>query len=248
MIISHEHRYVFVELYHTGSTAISRELQASYGGEPILRKHSFYRDFERQASKDERSYFTFSSIRNPLEVVTSFFYKYKSDHDDYENPSLWSKNGGWVTPLILKQYRFAHRPECTLSDYLREFHWYPYDNWSRLDHRRMDFVLRFERLADDFEACLRKIEIEPVRPLPRANVTAHRPEGLGGLDSPEVRKLAIRSFGPFMEHWGYGFPPEWGDVQVSATSKLAWELAGVARRARWEWLSRTRAPRRNAGS
>lgn len=244
MIISHEHRYLFVELYHTGSTAVSRELCELYGGEPILRKHSFYRDFARQASADERRYFTFSTIRNPLEVVASFYYKYRNDHDEYENPANWSRNGGWVTPLILRQYRFVKETNCSFAGYLRHFHWYPYDNWSRLDHHRMDYVMRFERLAEDFDLVLRRIGIEPVRPLPRANVTAGKPREPEDLHSPEVRELAIRSFGPFMRRWGYDFPEAWGDVRVPASARLAFEATGLARHVRWAWLSRTRAPRR----
>lgn len=42
VIISHEHKYVFAELPHTGSTAVSRELRENYAGEKILGKHSTY--------------------------------------------------------------------------------------------------------------------------------------------------------------------------------------------------------------
>tara|TARA_R110002124_G_scaffold175649_1_gene343464 strand:- start:41 stop:211 length:171 start_codon:yes stop_codon:yes gene_type:complete len=56
MIISHKYKYLFVEVPHTGSTSISEELVANYDGHPILKKHSQYIDFLRQASKEEKDY------------------------------------------------------------------------------------------------------------------------------------------------------------------------------------------------
>lgn len=55
MIISHEHRYVFVEVPRTGSSAINRELRERYGGVRILTKPATYEEFARQASDDERA-------------------------------------------------------------------------------------------------------------------------------------------------------------------------------------------------
>ena len=40
MVISHKHRYVFVEIPHTGSHAISKELCEFYDGQIIHRKHA----------------------------------------------------------------------------------------------------------------------------------------------------------------------------------------------------------------
>ena len=71
MVISHLHRYVYVEVPRTGSSAISRELRENYDGEQILRKHATYRDFLREATEDEQSYFTFSGVRNPLDVAVT---------------------------------------------------------------------------------------------------------------------------------------------------------------------------------
>ena len=75
MIISHQHRYLFVELPHTASTAIRRELLANYDGSSILHRHATYIDFERIASPDERSYFVFSCIRNPLDVAVTLYHR-----------------------------------------------------------------------------------------------------------------------------------------------------------------------------
>ena len=60
MIISHVHRYLFVELPHTGSSAVSRELREHYAGTQILYKHARYAEFLRSCSAEERDYFVFS--------------------------------------------------------------------------------------------------------------------------------------------------------------------------------------------
>ena len=54
MIISHKYKYLFIETPHTGSTAISNELQENYDGQRILHKHAYYFEFARQASEEER--------------------------------------------------------------------------------------------------------------------------------------------------------------------------------------------------
>ncbi len=247
MIISHEHRYVFVELYQTGSTAISAELRENYGGQPILKKHSFYEEFLRVASPDERTYFAFSGIRNPLEVVTSAYQKYKADQDDYENPKYWSENGGWMTPRIRRHFAFARRDDVGFVNFLNKFYWFPYDNWSRLSHHRMDALIRFENLQDDFFECLRKIGVEPVRPLPAKNVTVGKRADPIALYTPEVRRAVIRNFGPFMQKWGYSFPEDWGDVRVPLHRRWLFELCAIPRRARWEALMWMNARQRRRG-
>ena len=227
MIISHKHRYLFVELYQTASTAISSELRASYDGEPILKKHSFYEEFLRVASPRERGYFVFSGIRNPLEIVTSMYFKYKANQNDFENPKHWSSNGGWITPRLLRHYRFVTQEGTDFSDFLRKFYWFPYDNWSRLSHSKMDFIIRFENIDTDFDECLRRIGLEVRRPLPRVNATVGKPRDVSALFDEDAVRLALRSFGPFMTKWGYHFPPEWGAAQGIAPPRNIFPRDGV---------------------
>ena len=75
MIISHQHKYLFVELPRTGTTAVSRELRLMYAGTRILRKHSSYQEFLRKASDEEKKYFVFTCIRNPLDDAVSHYFK-----------------------------------------------------------------------------------------------------------------------------------------------------------------------------
>jgi hypothetical protein len=171
MIISHRHKYVFVELPHTGSTAISAELPEVYEGSKILRKHARYSEFLRTASPAERKYFAFSCIRNPLDVAASVYFRDKTDHR-----GRYSEPRGVVTKRDIALFRFVERTGADFSAYFR--HAYrrpiPYDNFSNEAHRRLDFVMRFENLQEDFARALRQIGIEPQRPLPVVNMTSGR--------------------------------------------------------------------------
>ena len=198
-----------MELPHTGSTAISRELRTHYGGEDILRKHFYWEDFLRQAKPEERTYFTFSGIRNPLDEAVSVYLKYKANHNDhFTDPRERAENGGWVTPAHLERFRFVHQEGAGFPAYLRRYYRLPYDNWSSLSHRRMHYVLRFERLQEGFAEVLRRLGIAPVRPLPVVNRTDAK-QGFLSYYPPEVHRHAQRVFGPFMRRWGYELPPEW---------------------------------------
>ncbi|HYH46616.1 MAG TPA: sulfotransferase family 2 domain-containing protein [Thermoanaerobaculia bacterium] len=228
MIVSHRHRYLFVELPHTGSTAISRELRTFYDGEDILRKHFYLEDFLRHARPEERGYFTFSGIRNPLDEAVSVYLKYKANHSShFTDPTERVENGGWVTPSHLKRFRFIQQG-ADFPAYFRRFYRLPYDNWSSLSHARMDHVLRFERLQEDFAELLRRLGIEPVRPLPVLNRTGQK-SGFLSYYTPDIRRRAQWIFGPFLKRWGYELPAEWGLPPASPMDELAYRATVAAK-------------------
>ena len=57
MIISHKYKYLFIGLPFSASSAISKELNTRYEGQPLLRKHSLFQEFTRIANKEEKEYF-----------------------------------------------------------------------------------------------------------------------------------------------------------------------------------------------
>lgn len=202
MIISDEHRYLFVELPWTASTAISKELREYYGGRSILRKHSNYREFLRQASAEQRSYFTFSGIRHPLDELVSVYVKFVN------NPSLYTNPEWWVSRRKIRRFLWVRRRQASFSEFVRRFYWLPAETWSSLDHKRLDFVYRFENVVSDFETVLRTVDLEPVRELP----SWHRTAGKGRWQeyyTPDLYDRVRIVFGPRMAEWGYEFPPEW---------------------------------------
>ncbi|HEY7847683.1 MAG TPA: sulfotransferase family 2 domain-containing protein [Candidatus Limnocylindria bacterium] len=235
MIISHRYRYVFVELPRTGSSAVRRELRELYDGVPVLHKHSTYDEFRRQASDAEREYFVFSAIRNPLDDAVSRYFKLKTDHHQrFSDTSRRKPRQPLTSMLDTRMFRYLSTTDADFSTFFLHFYKLPFDTWASLDHRRFDCVMRFERLADDFDAALRQIGIEPARRLPSRNVTGGRDQNFATYYSDAARRRAHRVFGPYMRRWGYEFPPDWDLPAPSAFDELGYRA--YSRLARVYWM------------
>ncbi|MEX2546841.1 MAG: sulfotransferase family 2 domain-containing protein [Chloroflexota bacterium] len=234
MIVSHRYRYVFVEVPHTGSTAIRKELVQHYGGEDILRRHSSYRDFSRSAPPEQLDYFVFAGVRNPLDLAVTRYFRMKTQARGVMSDPEWLAKHGSVVQK--REYRIERWVEATGADFERFLlRWYrlPFDSWTSLDQRRYSTVLRFESLAEDFAGALRLMGIEPVRPLPAANVTPERESDYVKYYTPRAIRRAVWVFGPYMEQWGYPFPPEWGEVRVPGWSRLLMRATRAVRSVYW---------------
>lgn len=239
MVISHKHRYVFLELPFTATRAISRELQENYAGEQILCKHSNFPEFARYASSVERRYFVFCGVRNPLQVPVSLFLKYRNASID----DLWlGKDRGWNPApafhawMSRRRVAYAQREGTTFEDYFLKYYRWPYDDWSRVSLPNCDYVVRFESIQEDFAAVLEQIGVRQVRELPRrgnAVSWSHDPAGYYG---PRSRARAKWIFGPYMQRWNYEFPADWGESSVSLTSDVADRSLAMVRVPYWKWI------------
>ena len=186
MVISQKHKYLFIELPNTASTAIRRELCEHYYGVPILRKHAYYSEFLKMASVEEKTFFVFSCIRNPLDVIVSQYFKRKTNHKgNYTNPEALAERRGHVGRHALEQFIFVKNSSADFATYFKKFYKFPYDNWSNLSHKEFDFVIRFENLQDDFAKVLELLGIEQKRPLPLVNKTAEK-DHFSSYYTPEI--------------------------------------------------------------
>lgn len=237
MIISHRHRYVFVEVPRTGSTAISAELREHYDGERMLRKHATYRDFLRVASPDEATYFAFSAVRNPLDVaVTRYVHLRENPRGHFTDPTEIAVRNSVASRLERRVYRWLHENQATFEEFLLRWYVVPYDTWTSLDHRRLNSVLRFESLPDDFAGVLRQLGIEPVRALPAKNVTPGKDQDWESYYTPRAVRRARWVFGPYMREWGYAFPSGWDIRDIPAAADVYLKLARIGRRLYWHHL------------
>jgi hypothetical protein len=237
MIISHRFRYVFVEVPRTGSTAVSEELREHYDGNVVLRKHASYRDFLRVASDDERRYFTFSGVRNPLDVAVTRYVRLKDDVQQvYRDPRQVAYRNSISSRIERRIHAWVQRTDADFESFLRRWYLLPYDTWTTLDHKRMNAILRFESLAVDFEATLRQMGITPVGDLPVRNVTPGRDREWASYYTPRAIQRAVWVFGPYMEHWGYAFPASWGVAGVPMWSHGLFRVAHVLRSIYWKYF------------
>ena len=220
MIISHRHKYLFVEVPHTASSAVSRELTEHYAGESTLYKHANYSEFRRIASRSEKRYFVFAGVRNPLDTAITEYSKLKSNHwGDYTDPKRYAVNDGWIPESHLEKFRFIRDNEADFAAFFRRFYDEVYHQWVMTAHHRYDFVMRFERIQEDFGRVLEKLGLQQLRPLPVVN-ESKRSGAVADYYKPELRAQAVRVFGPFMRKWEYEFPDDWGDPQTPLVSRL----------------------------
>lgn len=222
MIVSDRHRYVFVEVPQTGSTAIRRELRQYYDGSPVLHKHANYTEFRSVANALQSGYFVFATVRNPLDAVVSVYERRRSDYEHaLSDPSKHVRQGGWVPDEHVEQFDFVRRGGADFGAFLSRYFPHVYNQWVLLCHERFDFILRFENLQEDFSKALRRIGIDQVRELPTVNKTGGRVKSYLEYYPPELRPTAVSTLGPFMMKWGYDFPPEWGPVEVPSLRRLS---------------------------
>lgn len=235
MVISHKHKYLFLELPRTGSTAVSKELCQLYGGERILKKHATYNDFLRTANDDEKKYFVFSSIRNPADKILSLYFKYKTDQRGYDNKETHRGGNPLIAWLLKTQFRYVHDRNASFEEFFSRFYRLPYDDWSCLDHPKLDYVIHFERLAEEFDEVLRRIGLEPVQPLPVVNKTSARDNDFWSYYTPAIQPRAQWVFGPYLRRWGYEFPADWEKVDFR-TDELAFKATNIFRKVYWRYI------------
>lgn len=230
MIISHKYKYLFIGLPFSASSAISKELHQQYQGEPFLRKHSLYHEFLKVATKEEKEYFVFAVLRNPMEMAATIYSKMKANEKgNFTNSELYVENGGHITKQQREKFDFIHSQNATFQQYFLKYFTKPYDNFSSMTLDNCDFVIRYENIAADYLKVLQCIGIENPRPLPVANKTAGKKD-FYEYYTIDIKQQAIAVFGPFMEKYQYQFPSQWGKVNVPLSSKIYFRIFGILRR------------------
>ena len=237
MILSEENNYVFVQYPHTGCTAVGRELVKYYGGTEILSKHAKWHEFVKWSGERGRRHYVFSGVRNPVEEVVSLYFKLKHDHEGYSRPENWRVNGGWLSWRGLRQFRYVHDENASFDAYLRRFFKLPAVNWTVLDHRKFDYVMRFEQLQEEFSAVLHRLDLPQVGPLPVVNRT-EKDEVMPICGREPTRRLLVRAFHPLMAYWGYEFPESWCvGSKPRLLNRLAFGINCAIRSAYWRLLA-----------
>lgn len=228
MIISHKHKYLFIELPRTGSTAVSKYLRENYDGERILRKHSLFYEFQRLPYYRKDEYFVFSCIRNPLDDVVSIYFKFKTNHLNSINDAKEDRRSSLLRLEFIKNNN-------DFPAFLKKFYKIPYDNWSSVDHKKFNYVIKYENLQTDFKKVIDFLGLEQKTPLQIINKTSSK-ENFLSYYTPEIQKHATYIFGPFMKMWGYEFPPEWGDKRIPLSAEILFIILRVPRKFYWRYI------------
>ena len=230
MVISHKNKYLFVELPRTGTVGISAELCKNYDGELIYDKHTQYKKFYADASKEERKYFVFSCIRNPMDRTVSLYFHLNKTLESLENRIKNEKK-----PLKLLKYKISYlyfkkrhddvnKNNLDFSSYFLKYYKTPYVDWSLFNHKDFNYVIRFEELQVDFKKVVELLGMKYKGPLPLQNKTKGKDKDFYTYYNKEARQRALKVFGPFMNKWGYSFPENWGEYNPSFFNEFIFKI------------------------
>ncbi len=241
MVIDHRYKFIFIELPLTATSAISKEIREQYGCEPYLNKHATYDDFLKKATGEQKNYTSIGSVRNPADQTVSMYFKYKNDLDERFSSGR-KRPGKWLRKSLAKnrdqeRYNYIITNNATFEQYFLKFFKTPYSNWSIVHHKKMDHIIRFENLREDYKRIFTNLGLPVTRDLPQANKTPEKKTDFWSYyESDEAKRRAKFVFGPFMEYWGYKFPESWNNIKMPANAKLIYNLINVPRKLYWRFL------------
>lgn len=239
MVISHKYKYVFIENPRTGTSSIRKELVEKYDGKVILQKHATYSEFMAQASDDEKKYYVFIGIRNPLDRVVSDFVKRKvSKSKSYKDALELKGRKRFFEARRMWSAKRIKKDNYTFYKYLKEIKNKPYDDMSTMYRDKFDGIIRFESLNNDFEKILNEIGIRQKEKLSLFNKTPTKKNYLKYYENIELKKMALEKCHIFMNIWGYKIPDGWPIVDITLRQKFLWNIFHVIRFFSWNYLRR----------
>ena len=244
MIISYKYKFLFIGLPFSASSAIIKELHKEYEGEPYLRKHSLYHEFERVATPKEKKFFVFAVLRNPMEIAVTVYEKMKANaKGNFTNPKLFTENSGHISKKQRERFHFIHDNNASFQEYFIKFFNKPYDNQSSLALDKCDYVIRYENITNDYKTALIKAGIENPKNLPVANKTVGKKKDLSEYYTKDVQSLALFIFGPYLKKYKYQFPKDWTHTEIPSSARFLFYIGGVMRK--WKWKLKKHSSRKS---
>lgn len=177
MIISHKHKYIFIGLPFSGSSAISKELIEQYHGESIYFKHTNIHSILNNKKIDISKYFVFAVYRDPIDICITTYSKYLNNAKEvYTNKKYLIKNGGHISSKDIKTYNYIKSNKIDFNGYIKDKHkgFLPYDFVFSINEKYLNFQIDFKHLNEDFKLALSKIGIKVKRDLPSYNKTKNK--------------------------------------------------------------------------
>tara|TARA_Y100001968_G_C19415222_1_gene748625 strand:- start:252 stop:1040 length:789 start_codon:yes stop_codon:yes gene_type:complete len=241
MIISHKYKFLFIGLPFSASSAITKELHEKYEGKPFLRKHSLYHEFLKVATKEEKDFFVFAVLRNPMEIVITMYEKMRTNaKGNYTNPELFKENGGHITKKQRRIYQYIKDNNASFQEYFLKFYNQPYNNLSSLTLNHCDFIIRYEKLNEDYESALIKIGIQNPDPLQTANRTDSKKKSLNEYYTEDIQSRCNLVFGPFLKKYNLSFPENWGNSKIPIYASILFNISTYFRKLKWRFQKHTK--------
>jgi len=146
-----------------------------------IRKHSTLKEYRDTLGDEQfRKLYRFTCVRNPWDRMVSYYFT------PTQSPESWDR----------KKFREIISKVVSIADYLRlkEDEEDPFVN--------VDYIMRFENLADDFHSLCNQLKISPAT-LPQYNRSSR--EHYSKYYDDELREFVGTRFAAEIERFGYTF-------------------------------------------
>ena len=230
MILSHEHKFIYIKTYKTGSTSVEAALSAVCGPDDVITEASEQLRGVRQRPAQNYRIEHPEKPQRPLwkRVLGRPERHYHPSVGFYEHMPAWRVRAYAGEDVWKRYFKFSFER----NPWDRQVSWYHYKTKSRsgaakpsfeafnADRRRawvenwdlytadgdiiLDFVGRYESLDSDFQRVLLQIGLAGRVALPRANVSKDR-GAYREYYGDASRGLVADWYTPEIRHFGYEF-------------------------------------------
>jgi hypothetical protein len=199
VIVSHEHRFVYVQVPQTGSSAIGTWMVEHLGGVRVLRKHTTLPQARRLLGKSIDGYLVIASVRDSLDQFVSSYFK------TLNRPATGTGSGGWfgLRATSTSRVEWAQSGDPSLDSYIDRFVRRPHGPVYTLSLRAADLVLRYEEIGAASQYVTAALGVGELPPVPQVNSTDRARSDLSELASPGRYERVVRYHRPFRHEWGY---------------------------------------------
>jgi Sulfotransferase family len=146
-----------------------------------IRKHSTLREYRDALGNEQfRKFYRFTSVRNPWDRMVSYYFT------PSHSPQTWDR----------EKFHGIISKALSTADYLR------LNENEEASFANVDYIMRFENLADDFRAVCNRLDISPVT-LPQYNRSTRG--HYSKYYDDELREFVRTRFAAEIERFGYTF-------------------------------------------
>jgi hypothetical protein len=232
MIISHEHRFIFLKTKKTAGTAIEAALSELCGPHDVVTPFREESESERKG-RGPQNY----RIEHPLKPERPLWRKLLGRPERYYHPTVgfYEHMPAWRVRAYVGEdvWRSYFKFAFDRNPWDRQISWYLYKtksktfrpSFERFMSRRdrafvdnyaiytidgevaVDYVGRYETLEADLVTALARAGVKQTIDIPRTNVTRDRDRSLGyrSYYTPETQKLVAHWYRPEIALWDYEF-------------------------------------------
>ncbi|MFV0298272.1 MAG: sulfotransferase family 2 domain-containing protein [Hyphomicrobiaceae bacterium] len=231
MILSHQHKFIYIKTYKTGSTSVEAALSAICGETDVITEASEQLRGVRQ--KPAQNY----RIQHPAKPRRSLVKRVLGRPERHYHPSVgyYEHMPAWRVRTYVGEdiWQAYHKFTFERNPWDRQVSWYHYktkslaadrkpsfdafnkdkrrayvENWDLYTQRgeiTVDFVGRYETLDADFAQVIEKLGLTGQVTLPRTNVSKTRTASYHDYYTPASRALVQSWYQPEIAHFSYTF-------------------------------------------